>query len=406
DRYTGEQFLTWPEGKVDERTVRVSPTLEFADGYEINHHRVTVNFAGSGSVNLSVAHYKENRLDLAVKESGRHSRFQALESGKEVIVSSPHSAERCAWLIIETTGQVEIADITHTCWRGRGTLYGHSPGVFEFAGAKLQYRLMYPRNYDPQKTYPLVLSVHGSGGVGKDNARSMEKIILGRYLFITYYRDERFECFSLVPQIPSGSVIPKPYHPAGEKGAPEPVFHPDWPAVNENGWYVQATLALIRSLLAGKEINIDPDRVYFTGFSYGGKACWEFLKADRGIFAAAAAGAGWAIGPAGSRPRVLLLRRLKMEAERYKHIPVYIFVGERDSMRFGSRAVHEAITALDGNSNYVEFPGVAHVGAASKGWGQRECTSWLFKQNRQNNDEPGEDPYPGGLYPQVELRAE
>ena len=36
-----------------------------------------------------------------------------------------------------------------------------------------------------------------------------------------------------------------------------------------------------------KLIPIDPNRLYFAGFSYGGKACWEFLKAAPDLFAAA-----------------------------------------------------------------------------------------------------------------------
>ena len=167
------------------------------------------------------------------------------------------------------------------------TLYGHAAGVFQYAGAKLPYRLMYPKNYHPLRSYPLVISVSGSGGVGSDNSRSMEMITLARYLYTQYYHDNALECFSLVPQIPPQNAIPAPFWPKGNRGAPTK-FHPDWPAVNAGGWFTSASIRLIKELAVSRDINIDINRIYMTGFSYGGKACWEFLKAEPRIFAAAA----------------------------------------------------------------------------------------------------------------------
>ena len=73
-------------------------------------------------------------------------------------------------------------------WRGYDTAYGHAPGEFEFAGGTLPFRLMYPEHYDPEKQYPLVLSVPGSGGVGNDNVKSMEMTVPGRFFFTTLLR--------------------------------------------------------------------------------------------------------------------------------------------------------------------------------------------------------------------------
>jgi hypothetical protein len=227
----------------------------------------------------------------------------------------------------------------------------------------------------------------------------MENIILARFLFFSYYREKDLECFSLVTQIPPAGAIPRPYWPLGDKGGADPLYHPDYPTVNENGWYVQATLALIQSLIDGKDISIDPDRIYYTGFSYGGKACWEFLRAGRTVFAAAMSGGGWPIGPAYCEPTPMMLERLKLEVQRYKHIPVLIFVGERDRMRLGSRAVHEVMVAQGGKSKYVEHPGAEHIYSGLVGWSDRKSVAWLFQQNRKNNPEPGKDPFPGGIYP-------
>jgi len=95
----------------------------------------------------------------------------------------------------------------------------------------------------------------------------------------------------------------------------------------------------------------------------------------------------------------LLQDRLKLEVQRYKHIPVFVFAGQQDPMSRNCKAVHEAILAQDGKSRYVEFAKTPHIQAAAKAWGNRDNLVWLFEQNRKNNPDAGEDPFPGGVYP-------
>ncbi len=246
--YSGRELLGWPQREVNGKSCRISPVIQAPKGYELNHFRVIVDFAGEGSVKVGVVHAGEGNFDKTLEKRKLRTGFKALKSGREVLISSPRRGKRFAWLAVHTMGSVRITDIRFVCWRAKGTLYGHLARQFEFDGATLPYRLMYPKNFDPAKTYPLVLSVHGSGGVGSDNSRSMERVILASRLFTQYYHDEELECFSLVPQIPRSDTIPAPYFPKGEMGKPT-TGHPDWPMVNENGWYVQATLALIQKLL-------------------------------------------------------------------------------------------------------------------------------------------------------------
>ena len=401
--FTGREVLSWPQRQVAGNTCRVSPPLTVPAGDEINHHRLRVFFTGAGTVELAVAHSAGTNLDYALAKPYLHSPFEALGSGKELLVSSTRARERCAWLLLRTRGNVQITRLEHRCWHGRGTIFGHVGRFFTFAGQKLPYRLMLPRNYDPRKAYPLVLSISGSGGIGTDNRRNMEMVILARYLFDRYYHDRELECFSLVPQIPPITVAPAPYWPKGPRGKPVADYYAYIEAAHENGWFVQATLALIRQLLADKTLNIDPDRIYYAGFSYGGRACWEFLKAGRDIFAAAICCAGWPIGRPGLAPTGPALRRLKQDVRRYKHIPVLIMHGQNDRrMRPGSQALHREILAQGGKSTYVVLPKANHVSSAGAAWGNRKYVAWLFKQNRKNNPPPGKDPFPGGNYPNLE----
>ena len=398
-RYTGDAVAKWEAKSIGDEPFSISPTITFGPGVEINHHRVTVRYAGTGSVKVSVASRAANQFEDAIK---RMPAPRSVESGAVATFAGRYRGDSAAWILVQKDGSVQIAEIAYTCWRGKGTLYGHEAGTFRFASATLPFRLMYPRNYDSQKSYPLVISVSGSGGVGNDNARSMESVILAGFLFTRYYHEPELECFSLVAQIPSSSTVPAPYHPKGKQGAPTPRYHPDWPAVNEGSWYTDATLALIKRLIADDRLPIDADRIYYTGFSYGGKACWEFLRAGREEFAGAICGAGWPIGRAYSKPDEALLERLRLEIQRHRHIPVWIFAGEKDAMRFGSEAIFRELQAIEAKAQYSELPGATHGGSAGGIWTNDEHVKWLFEQNRAKNPPPSKDPYPGGSYPEGE----
>ena len=397
--WSARDVLGWGEHLVSGKSCRVSPVIDAGAGNEINHYRIIVDYEGAGSIRVSVIHSTKPSLAETLTRKYFISPLRTVKSGQEITVSSTIRRERYAWVAVNTEGDARITDVRFVCWRGKGTVFGHAASHFSFDGSRLPYRLMYPRNYDPAKSYPLVVSVSGSGGVGTDNVRNMENVILGRYLFTRYYLDDELACFSLVPQIPTAEIVPKDYFPHGPKGKPTPIYHPDWSAVNENSWYTQASLALVASLIADERLSIDPDRVYMTGFSYGGKAVWEFLKAGRDVFAAGACGAGWPIGYAHSRPTGPILDRLKLEVQRYRHIPVHIFAAELDQMRYGSSAVDKEIRAQGGKSTYVEFPKIRHVQTASRAWGNRKYVKWLFEQNRKNNPPAGKDPFPRGVYP-------
>ncbi|MFW6061520.1 MAG: hypothetical protein ACOC93_01805, partial [Planctomycetota bacterium] len=225
---------------------------------------------------------------------------------------------------------------------------------------------------------------------------SMEMVILGRYLFTDYYHDKNKQCFSLVPQVPKSGSVPEGYWPHNDVGGPTPDYHPGWVTVNENGWWAEATMALVEKL--NRELPVDDDRIYATGFSLGGKAVWELLKEGRDVFAAGASGAGFAIGRPFSTPSGKLRKRLAQEVERYKHIPVYIFAGGKDSMRHSAKAVHDVIAEAGGTSRYYEAPNRNHVQSAGSGWKNEEQIDWLFAQRRKAR--PGPDPYPEGKYPE------
>ena len=68
----------------------------------------------------------------------------------------------------------------------------------------MPYRLMKPEKIEPGKTYPLIVSLHGSGGVGSDNLSNL------RFWNGVLARPElrsKYPCFVLAPQRRTGRLL-------------------------------------------------------------------------------------------------------------------------------------------------------------------------------------------------------
>src|SRR5664279_2126878 len=64
-------------------------------------------------------------------------------------------------------------------------------------GTVLQYRFLVPSRYVQGKRYPLVLQLHGSGGIGTDNLKQIDR--LAKTWAMPDVR-ERYQAYVLVPQ--------------------------------------------------------------------------------------------------------------------------------------------------------------------------------------------------------------
>ena len=393
--------------QIDGKDCLVLP-LNDDDGYECNFHEITVNYTGTGTCMVALGYFYGNEINgqhgyqLALDTDGRSTALSTLVSGQVWDISPiKYAGYDYSWLYIyidspDPGDPIGITSIDHTYFKGHGTLHGHTAQTYQFAGRDLPYRIMLPENYDNTQKYPLLFVGHSSGGEGTNNSFQMELVGLSRHLFTNYKNIPSLECICIVPQAPElGEFahedypeyynIPYPYYPTGEEGASDPIFHPDFSSVNENGWYNKSSLALIDSLT--KSGLIDPDRVYFAGFSLGGKACWEFLKSDPDTFAAAISVGGWPIGKAYTDPLPDLYEDLVIEVERYNTVPVWIIAGELDLMKLGSQAVHDEINFQGGKSLYTELAGKDHVPSAEPAWSNINHINWLFDQNLQNREE-------------------
>lgn len=193
----------------------------------------------------------------------------------------------------------------------------------------MPYRLMKPLGIDHGKRYPLIVSLHGSGGVGDDNVSNLR--FWNGVIADPAWRRQH-PAFVLAPQRrPGGIWGPKPNVP----GAVDLYVRDDLTEVFE----------IIETLQ--EEFPIDADRIYALGSSGGGTGTWNMIAARPDMFAAAIPVCG-RFDPA--------------NAPKLKHLPIWVFHGEADpliTVEFSRRAF-ETLNAAGGNIKYTELRGVKH----------------------------------------------
>ena len=220
-------------------------------------------------------------------------------------------------------------------------------------GGVLRYRLLYPANYTPTRRYPLVLSLHGSGSEGTDNARQLGTIVC---IFLPDAARRAFPCFVLAPQCP-----PKTYWVSKRRsaGAGARTGRPSTP--------IRQTLELLPTLL--HTLPIDARRLYVMGYSSGGTGVWDIIARRPQLFAAAVPMSGR------GNPR---------QARRIAHLPLWAFQGGADRAVAPSyaHAMIAALRAAGSHPRYTEYPGADHNRAGALALQQPGLLPWLFAQRR------------------------
>jgi len=121
--------------------------------------------------------------------------YKLLEAGVEVTLDYPGPQTRFS--------SPEAFLIEHLAWRSQSALYrDFQPGTFTGeSGETLHYQLLKPAGFDPAKSYPLVLFLHGSGGRGPANIRNLIDAEVPAHLASETVRGQ-YPAFYLVPQCP------------------------------------------------------------------------------------------------------------------------------------------------------------------------------------------------------------
>lgn len=213
------------------------------------------------------------------------------------------------------------------------------------------YRLFVPQDYDPNKAWPLILFLHGSGERGTDDL-APTGIGLGPALL---KHPERYPALVIFPQAPA-----------------------------EGSWQGEAGT---RALAAVEEVeatfNIDPKRRYLTGLSLGGNGVWHLLwrSVDRWAAAAPVCGYAMAEGRAGPKVAAECNDPLAALVQCVGPTPLWIFHGDADTVVpvRESQLMAEALLAAGGQARLTLYPGMNH-GIWDEVYGSEDFSNWLFGQ--------------------------
>jgi predicted peptidase len=220
-------------------------------------------------------------------------------------------------------------------------------------GKELKYRLLKPDHYDPKKSYPLVVFLHGAGERGDDNTA---QLIHGVGDFASEENRKKYPCFLVAPQCPKNQKWNDVDWGAATHTLPkEP---------SESGRLVLELIPAIQ-----KEYSIDAKRLYITGLSMGGYGTWDLIARKPDLFAAAVPICGGAD---------------EATAPTIAKLPIWVFHGAKDpAVKVErSRRMVEALKKAGGEPKYTEYADVAHDSWV-KAYKDPEMMKWLFAQKRE-----------------------
>lgn len=220
------------------------------------------------------------------------------------------------------------------------------------AGNKLLYRLLKPKDYDPNRKYPVVVFLHGAGERGNDNVAQLKH---GMADFASDAVRNKYPAFVIAPQCPNN----------------EKWVDVDWSSAKHDmperpASAMRLTLATLEQLQ--KEFSLDADRLYITGLSMGGYGTWDALQRHPNLFAAAIPICG------GGDPK---------HAAKFVKVPLWAFHGDKDTAvrPERSREMIAALKAAGGEPKYTEYRDTGHDSWTAT-YKDPAVHAWLFAQRR------------------------
>lgn len=226
----------------------------------------------------------------------------------------------------------------------------------------LDYRIMYPNDYDVNKKYPVILFLHGKGERGSDNQIQLKH---GGKFFADSANRVKYPAFVLFPQCPVKNFWAN--HVVDKKRPKDSLGNFKFISTGVPDKSLGLVSKMIDSFAATPQV--DPDRIYIGGLSMGGMGTFELLWRKPNFFAAA-----FPICGGGDPSKVSLYG---------KDFPVWIFHGDKDSsVPVGnSRLMANVLKTAGAKVKYSEYPGVKHD-SWNNAFAEAKLLEWLFEQRR------------------------
>lgn len=225
-------------------------------------------------------------------------------------------------------------------------------------GYTLPYQVMFPKNYDSNKQYPLMVFLHGAGERGADNEKQLTH---GKDFLINNFQSE-YPAIVIVPQCPETT-----YWSNVERHTQKNRTTFTFGLTDKATPSMETLVYLISNWLNSGMI--DQRKVYVGGLSMGGMATYELLWRMPNTFAAA-----FAICGGGDVSKVQYYT---------KNTALWIFHGADDNVvpvQF-SQQMYQALKSVGNEVKYTEYPDVNH-GSWINVFQNAELVPWLFNHKK------------------------
>ena len=180
--------------------------------------------------------------------------------------------------------------------------------VFITKTDSLPYRILYPKNFDTTKEYPVVFFLHGGGERGNDNELQLTN-------FATYFASDSIrsihEFIAILPQCAKGDY----WGTVNRKEIPGGLEF-DFLPYEKQGKSGESFVKLVHELKRKPYIN--KEKLYLTGMSMGGIGTVDILYRNPDLFKAALVICG------GGNPNYVQNFATK--------VPIWFFHGDKDTI--------------------------------------------------------------------------
>jgi predicted peptidase len=206
----------------------------------------------------------------------------------------------------------------------------------------MPYRILYPKNYDATKNYPLLLFLHGIGERGSDNE---QQLTWGASLFQVDSIRDKYESFIVFPQ-----------------------------CLSSNYWFDAWGIGTLKDLTDAliSEHKIDQEKIYIGGLSMGAYGTYSMVAAYPQLFAAAIA-----ISGDGDEHKAPQMSKTKWR----------IFAGRKDNVVSSdkSQKMARALANSGASVSFTLYPQADHVGSWVNAFKEPDFCSWLFAVSQRKD---------------------
>ena len=232
----------------------------------------------------------------------------------------------------------------------------YDKAIFVYENDTLNYRILKPLNYDPNKQYPVHLVLHGAGERGHDNRAQLTH---GGTLFLKKETRETYPSWVIFPQCSENDRWPSLLADRWDETFKNNISNP-----NKS---LGLVIRFMDQFIEKKQV--DKQKIYVSGLSMGGMGTFELLYRRPNMFAAATPICGNGIA-----------QLAKLYASK---IPVWIFHGSDDSVVNPTHSLKmaKAIIEAGGSPKLTLYENVGH-NSWNNAFSETDFLKWIHSKTK------------------------